>query len=449
MEHIDQMQQADHAKADKKSRYLQLLLLTIAGGAIYPMLYMRQIYQTTMLQAFQLTDGQLGELYAMLGLLFFLTYSPSGWLADRIKPMRLIAISLLGTGLLGLWYATLPSYGSLQIIFAGWGITTGLTFWGAVMKRIKLLSGNAETGKFYGFYDGGRGLVEAVLASVALFIFAKVAGDANENVVQALIYVIYMYSYLCMGLAALCVIAAFQEKKEITSATEKAEEAKKIAKGNLVADIISLLKVPEIWLIALIISAGYHLFWATYSFSAYLQEGNWGFTAVMAGMVTTLKLWMRPIGGALGGILGDKFTNIRVLNLSLIISALGLVALVVFPMSSFAPNIIVSACVFFILLVGLMTYAIRGLYWSIIKHLDVPENKLGLAIGLISTIGYCPDIFIPLINGYIMDFYKTSQQTGYQVYFGYTVFMTFLGIIGCFILKARTDRLEAASNVAK
>ena len=103
----------------KATRYMQLLLLTVAGGAIYPMLYMRQIYQTTMLEAFQLTNGQLGELYSMMGLLFFLTYAPSGWLADRIKPMKLIVFSLLGTGLLGFWYSTLPSYYSLLCIFGG------------------------------------------------------------------------------------------------------------------------------------------------------------------------------------------------------------------------------------------------------------------------------------------------------------------------------------------
>lgn len=66
----------------KQTRYLQLLLLTIAGGAIYPMLYMRQIYQTTMLEAFSITDAQLGELYSMMGLLFFLTYAASGWLTE-------------------------------------------------------------------------------------------------------------------------------------------------------------------------------------------------------------------------------------------------------------------------------------------------------------------------------------------------------------------------------
>ena len=433
----------------KQTRYLQLLLLTIAGGAIYPMLYMRQIYQTTMLEAFSITDAQLGELYSMMGLLFFLTYAVSGWLADRIKPMKLIIVSLMGTGLLGLWYSTLPSFTSLIIIFGGWGCTTGLTFWGAVMKRIKILAGNTESGRFYGLYDGGRGLVEALLASIALYIFSQVAGTDNKDVVSALVSVIYMYSFFCIVLSILCIFPAVQEHRQTIDLKDAEKEKNK--SENLFQDIIWLLKIPETWLIALIISAGYHLFWATYSFSAYLQEGGWGFTAVMAGTITTIKLWLRPLGGGGGGYLGDKYSNTRVLNWSLVISVLALLGLIFVPLLKLDQSVIVGFCIGFILLAGLMTYAIRGLYWSIIKHLDVPVTKLGLAIGIISTIGYSPDIFIPLINGYCIQYAKDhglGLQTGYQMYFGYTVAMTVVGIVCCYILQKRAQKAEEEKQIS-
>lgn len=425
----------------RTSRYLNLLLLTIAGGAIYPMLYLRQIYQDTMLLAFNITNGELGELYSMMGLLFFLTYAPSGWLADRIQPMKLITISLLGTGLLGLWYSTLPSFSMLLIIFAGWGITTGLTFWGAVMKRIKLISFENSTGKFYGIYDGGRGLVESILASIALFIFSVVVGPNESEVVKGLVYVIHMYSWFCIGLAVLCFIGIFLAKEASAEAKTKTENDPTRTRGDLLLDIKFILKQPEVWLIAIIISAGYHLFWATYSFSGYLQSGGWGFTAIMAGTVTTIKLWLRPIGGAGGGFLGDKFSNIKVLNIALILSALSLIGLIFTPVLSLPSSILVGICIFFILFIGLLTYAIRGLYWAIIEHLDIPESKLGLAIGIISVIGYCPDIFIPLINGYIMDSYEIAER-GYQVYFGYTTVMACLGIAACFYLANRSKRTK-------
>ncbi|SET25844.1 MFS transporter [Thorsellia anophelis] len=423
-------------KLSTRSRYLNLLLLTVAGGAIYPMLYMRQIYQDTMLEAFQLTNGQLGELYSIMGLLFFISYSPSGWLADRIKPMKLITISLLGTGLLGLWYSTLPSYSMLLVIYSGWGVTTGLTFWGAVMKRIKLISFENSTGRFYGIYDGGRGLVESILASIALFLFSIAVGADGTNVVAGLINVIHMYSWICIVLAVLCFIGIFYEKN---TGSDNDKEQAKAEPGALVKDLIFILKQPEVWLIAIIISSGYHLFWATYSFSGYLQSGGWGFTAVMAGTITTIKLWLRPVGGVAGGFLGDKFGNVKILNASLILSSLALIALIFTPMMSLPGSVLVGLCIFFILFIGLLTYAIRGLYWAIIENLKIPESKLGLAIGVISVIGYCPDIFIPLINGYIMDYFENGAK-GYQVYFGYTAVMSSIGIISCFILSKRAKQ---------
>ncbi|WP_299998807.1 nitrate/nitrite transporter [uncultured Cedecea sp.] len=430
-------------KENSKSRYIQMLLLTAAGGAIYPMLYLRQIYQDTMLTAFNITNGELGELYSIMGLLFFITYAPSGWLADKIKPMRLIVGSLLGTGLLGLWYSTLPSFNELLVIYSGWGITTGLTFWGAVMKRIKVLAGNHESGRFFGFYDGGRGLVESILASIALFIFSMIVTSESDSVTQGLVAVIHMYSWFCILLSIIFFAAILFEKDNDSTTVHLAKQEKNPNK-TLCKDIIFILKKPEVWLIAIIISSGYHLFWSTYSFSGYLQTGGWGFTAVMAGTITTIKLWLRPVGGIFGGYLGDKYGNIKMLTWALILSTLGLVALIYIPSIGLFSGAVVGLCIFFILFVGLLTYAIRGLYWAIIENLKVPESKLGLAIGIISAMGYCPDIFIPLINGYIMD-YAPDQKTGYQLYFGYTVVMASFGIVACYVLKYRTTGHKTAA----
>ena len=90
------------ARKNAAQRYVQLLLLVIAAGAIYPILYLRQVYQPTMLEVFHITDSQLGYLYSSLGTIFLISYLPSGWLADRIAPRMLISFSLVATGALGL-----------------------------------------------------------------------------------------------------------------------------------------------------------------------------------------------------------------------------------------------------------------------------------------------------------------------------------------------------------
>ena len=62
-------------------RYFQLGVLTLAGGAIYPLIYLRQNFEVSILDSFGITISQLGQCYSMLGVIFVLTYLPSGWLA--------------------------------------------------------------------------------------------------------------------------------------------------------------------------------------------------------------------------------------------------------------------------------------------------------------------------------------------------------------------------------
>ena len=86
------------AHESRAQRYLQLLLLVIAAGAIYPMLYLRQVYQPTMLQFFRIDDVQLGYLYSSLGTIFLLSYLPSGWLDEtqlRVSAYRELAESMV------------------------------------------------------------------------------------------------------------------------------------------------------------------------------------------------------------------------------------------------------------------------------------------------------------------------------------------------------------------
>ena len=67
------------AKPSLKHRYLQLLLLIVGSGVIYPAVYMRQNFEGSMLEAFDITRAQLAECHSILGVIFFLTYLPSGW----------------------------------------------------------------------------------------------------------------------------------------------------------------------------------------------------------------------------------------------------------------------------------------------------------------------------------------------------------------------------------
>nr|WP_105508524.1 MFS transporter [Paraburkholderia sp. BL21I4N1] len=419
-------------QANKTQRYIQLMLLVIAAGAIYPILYLRQVYQPTMLEVFHITDSQLGYLYSSLGTIFLLSYLPSGWLADRIAPRLLICFSLIATGVLGLWYSTAPSFPMLMLIFGGWGLSTGLTFWAAVIKRVTMIAGAQEQGRFFGLLDGGRGLIEAMLATIAISLFAWVTQTKGAPVAAGFKLVVYMYAILCIALGVILALVKDPQGAEDAAANRASRQ-----RSNVLVDLKTLAKIPELWLVAAIVFCGYQVFWATYSFSAYLHEGEIGLSVVMAGTITTLKLWMRPIGGIGGGFLGDRYSKVSVLVIALFLAALSLLGLMAAPRIS--SHVLL---VFLVLFIGILTYAIRGLYWSLLDRCNIPVTTMGLAIGLISVLGYSPDVFLPLINGYLTQ--NFPGVFGYQLYFGYVAAMAALGGFAGLALRNMLNRKEGA-----
>ena len=415
-------------------RYLQLALLVIAAGAIYPMLYLRQVYQGTMLEVLAISNHQLGVLYSILGTAFLVSYLPSGWLADRISPRFLVSFSLFGTGALGLWYATLPGYAMLLVIFSGFGITAGLTFWAALLKRVKMIAHEDEQGRFFGVLDGGRGLVEALLATLAIALFAWSVNDQGQSQAAGLRHVIHLYAVSCMALGVLLGFVRDPAPAE-APADAAAGDGPATDKGRLLDDLRTLVRIPELWLVTAIVFCGFHFFWATYSFSAYLEQDGLGLSATMAGVITTIKLWMRPIGGIGGGWLGDRFSKLGVLIAALLLSALGMAGLVLLP-ALHSIGVLVVLVVF----VGLMTYAIRGLYWAILDDCRIPVRITGLAIGIVSVVGYAPDAFLPLVNGWFIDTFP--GLLGYQLYFTYVLVVGLLGAVAALALKRRLRARE-------
>jgi MFS family permease len=413
-------------------RYAQLLVLVLAAGAIYPVLYLRQVYQNSMMLALGIDNTQLGYLYSILGVAFMVSYLPSGWLADRISPRLLISVSLLGTGLLALWYATLPNFHVLLVVFSGFGITTGLTFWAALLKRVGWLAGEKEQGRFFGVLDGGRGLVEASLATIAIWMFARATGSGGETTGEGFRHVILLYAVTCLVLGL--VMCLLRDPPRPESSVAKDEEP---VDANLLSDLKQLTRMPELWLVTAVVFCGYHFFWATYSFSAYLTQDGLGLSATMAGVITTIKLWMRPIGGIGGGWLGDRFSNLRVLTYALALAAAGMLGLIFLPALHVTLLVVILA-----ILIGLVTYAIRGLYWAILDQCAIPSRITGLAIGIISVVGYSPDVLLPLINGWLTETFP--GMLGYRLYFGYVFAIGSLGVVAAMALKRRVERRNCA-----
>ena len=406
-----------------QSRYFQLLLVTLAGGCIFPLVYLRQNFEVTILQSFGISAVELRNIYSVMGLMFWITYIPSGWLADRVQPRYLMSFSLAVTGLLGIWFSTYPDHDSIRIIFLGWGISTGLTFWAAMLKAVAIIARPEEQGRFFGMLDGGRGLVEAVLATIAISLFAYLINSSGQEASEALKRVIWFYISFVLLLVPLIFFV-------VSDTDVEAQNSNPLDIAVLLADFKTLLSKQEIWLAAVCILCGYQLFWATYSFSAYLQV-NFGLSAVTVGTITVAKLWMRPIGATTAGFLGDRFNREKVLALLLFFSSLTLASLTLVS-TQVGPSVLIGL----VLTVGILTYGVRGVFWSILESCDVEDRIKGLALGMLSFLGFAPDFYQPLISGKLLEVFP--GRAGYDVYYLGVAGMGVLGVFAALRLNYLT-----------
>lgn len=79
---------SDISNTSNKLRYFRIFLLILGSGVIYPVLYLRQNYQTSITLIFDMTVQELNFLYLILGIMNIIGYVPSGLLADRFSATR-------------------------------------------------------------------------------------------------------------------------------------------------------------------------------------------------------------------------------------------------------------------------------------------------------------------------------------------------------------------------
>ena len=403
------------------ARYAQFALLVLAAGALFPIMYLRQNFEVSLIEALGITASDLGNLNFILGAVVAVSYIPSGILADRVQPRLLMSFSLLVVGALGFWMTTYPSLGALKIIYFGWGIAGGLCFWAAMLKAVKLMAASNEQGRFFGILDGGRGLVEAILASIAVLMFREMSTPQDAATIR-LTPVLLLYSTTAVLLGIMVFFVVKDNPDAVIS--KAAREANRLATGSsLLKDLWLLLRMPQLWLVAGVMVIGQGLFFLTYSVSAYLQV-NLGLTALAAGSITLSKLWMRPLGGFTIGFLADWYSREVVMAWLMVLASISLLSVIFLPLGGHIYLILPL-----VLVIGYLTYAIKGLYWSMLDFCPIPPHLTGLAIGVVSFLGYMPDTLLPLYDGFLSRNFDRAHSL--NIYFITIAASGFIGAALC------------------
>jgi len=400
-----------------------MAVLSVSGGLIFMAPFLREVYYIPMQEAMNLSNTQMGALMGTFGAVSMLMYFPGGWLADRVSSRKLITLGMLATGISGLYFATYPSYQINLLLHAFWGVSITFVFWGAMIRVTRGWAPASEQGRAFGVLETGRGLSEVISHTGLLALFAWLG---STYAALSTVIIVFSLFNVALGIASWFFI-------EDNERTNIAGEHKVGAK-----DVLQVLKMPVVWLISVVIMCAYSAYWGSYFFTPYASD-VFLMSVTMAGALSVGRMWLKPFAALAAGLMGDRFGIARSVAISLAITAASFALFALTPANpAVLPLVILNVAVS-----ATFIFALRGIYFALLEEGGVPLALTGTAAGVASAIGFIPDVFMPVVGGYLLDAYP--GVSGYRLLFGFVAVLALIGCVAAVLIVRMHDRTKQAS----
>lgn len=420
--------------AETRSRFLTMFALVLAGEMIYSLpFHLMRFFRPTVLEVFDFSNADLGDVFAPYGITAMLSYFPGGILADRFSARKMMCASLLLTAAGGLYLMTLPGILGMSALYAYWGVSSVFLFWCALIRTTRIWGGQLAQGRGFGLLDGGRGLLAALFASGGVYLFSlRIGADPAladpADRAAALQTVILFYTTATLAAAA-AVWWLIPEPSGPTRARH----------SQTWENVRKVLGIRAVWLQAVIVICAYCGFKGLDNYSLYYYEVL-GMNETDAAGFAAATGYLRPCGAILAGVVGDRFgiawtTTVLFTSLAACWAVLGFLGT--------SPELVVILYANLIVTV-FGVYALRGLYSALMEQTRIPRALTGTAVGVISLVGYTPDIFYAMVAGRLLD--ATPGIGGHQNYFLLLSGLATVGLIAAAMLHRNFGRTRGRSR---
>ncbi|MGY2342198.1 MFS transporter [Pseudomonas sp. SDO5532_S415] len=412
-----------------KAKWLRFLILILGGGTIYKLANLKDAFYVPMQEFMGLTHTQIGLLLSANAIIATALFVVGGMLADRFDTRKLIPVGLLGTGSLGLYLASFPSFSNLLIVFSLLAVCADCIFWPSLLKAIRNLGDDKEQGRLFGLLEGGRGVIDTLVAFSALGVFIAM-GSGAAGLKSAILF----YSVIDI-LAGVLTWFLLKGNSEQTIAKPR----------NGLGNLLEAVKVPGIWLVSLNVFMVYIVYCGLTYFIPYLKE-VYGLPVALVGAYGIInQYFLKILGGPAGGFIADKRfkSTSRYLKWAFmaLLPLMGVIMLI--PKSPTFIYAGMAATLSFALIV----FSMRGVFWAPMGEVGIPKHITGSAFGIGCLIGYAPGMFAYVIYGAILDHFPGQQ--GYNYVFGLMSLLAILGfMVSSLLYRAVLNKPGAPEGVA-
>lgn len=408
-------------------RYIALFSLSLGAAASYTLPYIKYIFYDAWVAGLGLPEGaneSAGWLLTFHMIGCTILYIPGGYIADRFSPKKIIVASLVGTGLLNLWYSFDPTYETGRIIWFLLAFTVGFAYWSGMIKAVRMLGTPQEQGRMYGFYNAGEGVFSATCLGVA-----TVAYGLSVVPLESLQYAVWVQAGFCF-LAA--VLTGFFFDENIAQANAEEEDKFQFR------DVGKVLKNPWVWCVSIVVMCCYGAYTGQSYLTPYMTQvlQMSAVSGAVLGIIRTKGA--RFTGGPLGGILADRLGSSCKVIIGSNIAMIALLSLFfVLPNATEQAFLAVTLS----LLVAVVNFMGYNIMFATVEEAHIPRYLTGTAVGIISILGYSPDGFINAIFGNWLDKYGESAPEAYHMIFLFLIAMCLVGSFFCFLIMRRHNRI--------
>jgi len=402
------MQQEKQAKG----KAVTLITLIIAGESIFFLPFvLARVFRPTLLDLFGISNTELGLWFSVYGVVAMLSYLLGGPLADRFPARNLMAFALWLTSAGGVLMSLVPSSRIMLWLYAFWGFTTICLFWAAMIRATREWGGIDFQGRAFGWLEGGRGGVAALLATLSFLIFSQI---------RSLQWVILVTSGITL-LSGILVWLFIPLKSPEGSGGRPSE---------VIRAVSTLLRMRNTWLMTIIILCAYSGYKITDDYSLFAREVL-GFSEVNAAGAGTIALWIRALVAILAGYLADSFRRIAVIVLCFALTLAGglLLGLEIFKGAS-------ALLLVNLALTATGIYGVRALYFAVMEEAKIPVGLTGTAVGIVSFAGFAPEIFISPWMGRLLD--RSPGAAGHADVFLLLSAFALIGLVASWLFHRST-----------
>lgn len=396
-------------------KWFLIILISMGSSVVYTPMYLKNIFYDPLMQAIGCSNADLGMMVSMYGIAAVVCYLPSGIVADKFRMRTLATVGFVGTAALTFVYAALPSLVVCYIIFLGMGVTSILIWWGTRYKVIRLCCEENEYSQKIGISYSIYGLAGLVVGLVNTAIVASFA-DAVTGVRVMIVFLGAIL--LIMGVLSYILIPDF--KGEISQNSGLFD----------LKDAVEAFKWPGVIWAALTMFFVYSVYQgATYT-TPYMTQA-FGADDTLVNVIGLIRTY--GIGLLAGPVVGWLATKIKSASKAMVICFLLSIGLLIgFIIMPTTAGVVVVASM--VVLFGFTTYGAFSIGSSPLSEIKMPMRIFGTATGLLSVIGFMPDMFIHAWYGSMID---AKGLDAYPQIFGIETALAVIGIF-CLAMLLRT-----------